>query len=166
MKVKEFVNKYYIYAKGCENRTGVPALFTLAQAALETGWGNHAPGNMFFGIKDTDGINGNEQLLTTTEYSKKPIINVSKIISKTFDPIKKLYKFIVKDYFRKYNNPQESFEDHAKLFLTVSRYTDNFIKCGPDPNCFAEEVARDGYATDPNYANKLKKLISIIRVNL
>ena len=37
------------YAIETERKTGISHLFILAQAALESAWGTHAPGNMFFG---------------------------------------------------------------------------------------------------------------------
>lgn len=70
MTVKDFVQKYYPYAKACEDTTGLNAVATLTQAALETGWGQHAPGNMFFGIKAGKNWTGKKQLLKTTEILK------------------------------------------------------------------------------------------------
>ena len=151
----EFVKKYYQQAKECELKTGVPAIFTLAQAALESGWDSRTLGNNFFGIKDTDGINGNEQLVTTTEYLKNPNAKFPVIISKVFLPAKKLYKYIVKTWFRKYNSPKESFEDHGKFFIKNKRYHDNFVTCKLDWKCWCIEVAADGYATGTDYANTL-----------
>lgn len=161
MKVSEFISKYYQFAKVSEQKTGIDARVTLAQAALESGWGEHAPGNMFFGVKDTDGINGNEQLLQTVEYSKNETIKVPQIISKTFDPLKKLWRFVVKDYFRKYASPEESFTAHANFFIVNKRYASALLVKN-DPYKFAEEIAKAGYATDPDYANKLKALIKTI----
>ena len=46
-----FKEKYLPYALESERKTGISAVFILAQAALETGWGKYAPGNMFFGVK-------------------------------------------------------------------------------------------------------------------
>ena len=66
MKPKDFVAKYKPFALETQTKTGICFKATLAQAAVESGWGEAAPGNMFFGVKDTDGINGNEQLLVTT----------------------------------------------------------------------------------------------------
>ncbi|MGL4596344.1 MAG: glucosaminidase domain-containing protein, partial [Bacteroidia bacterium] len=71
MKPADFVKAFFPFAKKTEEKTGISAIAILAQAALESGWGEKAPGNMFFGVKDTDGLNGNEQLLTTTEYSRR-----------------------------------------------------------------------------------------------
>ena len=49
--VRNFYTTYAPYARQTEQHTGISHLFILAQAALESGWGAHAPGNMFFGIK-------------------------------------------------------------------------------------------------------------------
>jgi flagellar protein FlgJ len=151
----DFVKKYYQYAKEAETNTKVPAIFILAQCAIETGWSKYSPGHMMFGIKDTDGINGNEQLVTTTEYLKNPNAKFPVIISKVFIPAKKLYKYVVKTWFRKYNSPKESFEDHGRFFIDNRRYHDNFITCKLDWKCWCIEVAADGYATGTDYANTL-----------
>lgn len=153
----EFKEKYLQFAINSELKTGMPALTTLAQCALETGWGKHCPGNMMFGVKDNDGINGNEQLLITTEYSKNSTIKVPVIISKVFNPLTKLWKFIVKDYFRKYNSPEDSFIAHGELLKSKVRYKKCFTT--KDPYKFAEYLQECGYATDPNYALKLKNII-------
>lgn len=155
----EFIKKYYGYAKQAETVYKVPALFVLAQSAVETAWGEKAPGNMMFGIKDTDGINGNEQLITTTEFSKNPNANFKNIISKVWSDKYKQWKYTIKSYFRKYNTPKDSFVDHILFFLTNARYKDNWEKCGLDPYKWADEVAADGYATGPSYASLIKQII-------
>ena len=71
MNPSEFVKKYFEYARNSEKKSGISAVFILAQATNESGWGRVAPLNNFFGIKDHDSINGNEQLLLTTEYSRR-----------------------------------------------------------------------------------------------
>ena len=68
MTPENFVKIYLPEAKKVEKKTGFHYLIPLTQGALESGWGKKAVGNNFFGIKDTDGVNGNEQLITTTEY--------------------------------------------------------------------------------------------------
>lgn len=165
MKKNEFVAAYYKYAIETEIKTGISAIATLAQAALESGWGKHAPGNMFFGIKDTDGINNNEQLLTTTEYSKRSDLTFPVIISIT--PVtrkgQKYFKYVVKDYFRAYKTPEESFTDHAQLFMRVKRYR-QALKYKAVPERFLEEVAKAGYATAPDYAEILIKIVKEIKV--
>jgi flagellum-specific peptidoglycan hydrolase FlgJ len=157
MKPELFVNKYLPHAKKVEAKTGISAIATLTQAALESAWGDVAPGNMFFGVKDTDGINGNEQLITTTEYSSRANLKFPVIISIT--PVirngRKMFKYIIKDYFRKYNTPEDCFNDHAHFFLKNSRYA-KALAVKYDYNSFFEEIAKAGYATDPNYADTLK----------
>ena len=57
--------------------------------------------------------------------------------------------------FRKYNNPSESFKDHA-LFLTGrSRYSKLFGLSKGDYKAWAKGLRAAGYATDPKYPDKL-----------
>ena len=167
MTTKDFVKKYHGFALQTQDKTGISATFILAQAALESGWGKHAPGNMFFGVKDTDGVNGNEQLLTTTEYLKtdKAKFPVVLSIEKVLRNGVQWFKYRVKDYFRKYPTPEASFTDHAMFFIRNKRYS-KALQFRDNPYRFAQEVAKAGYATDPNYSNKLSQVIAMIEANL
>lgn len=160
MTPSEFVKAYYKYAKQTQDKTGIDARFILAQAALETGWGKSIPGNMFFGIKDSDGVNGNEQLLRTTEVLKNPNVKFPEVISVKKRPDGK-YDYVVKDWFRKYDTPEGSFTDHASFFFTYNRYN-KALQVKYDPYKFAEEIAKAGYATAPNYADSLKAVIKTV----
>jgi flagellum-specific peptidoglycan hydrolase FlgJ len=122
-------------------RTGVPASVTLAQAALETGWGSSSIGDAknMFGIKGT-GPAGSIRV-STQEFVNGRMITIQ-------------------DNFRKYHSWQESFDDHAKL-LQNSRYG-YALQYKKDPNRYAQEIHKAGYATDPNYASKL---IGIMKSN-
>lgn len=92
---KEFTETYYFFAKQAELDEGVPALVSLSQAAFESGWNEKVKGNNLFGIKDTDGVNGNEQLITTTEYHKDDKVKYPVILS--IKKIKdRLFKYLVK----------------------------------------------------------------------
>lgn len=162
MTPKEFVTAYLPYAKQTEQKTGISAMFILAQAALESAWGKSAPGYCFFGVKDTDGINGNEQLLRTSEYLATDKAKFPQIISIQWDSAKKLYHYIVKDYFRKYNTPEESFTDHTNFFYKNKRYF-NALQVRQDPYKFATEIAKAGYASAPDYAQSLHKMIDLIK---
>ena len=163
MTPKEFVASYYSDALQCEKSTNISAVAILAQAALESGWGKAAPGNMFFGIKDSDGINGNEQLLTTTEYSRSATAPFPRIISVT--PVvrsgQKWFKYKIQDYFRKYDKPADSFIDHSQFFLKNKRYTAAMKVCS-DSDKFFDEIAKAGYATAPGYADILKSVAKTI----
>jgi flagellum-specific peptidoglycan hydrolase FlgJ len=163
MTPKEFVGKYKGFAQETENKTGISKVAILAQAAVESAWGKVAPGNMFFGVKDTDGVNGNEQLLTTTEYSLRPNVKFKNLISCV--PVirkgVKMFKYTIKSYFRKYTTPEESFTDHAKFLLTNPRYA-TALSVKNDAYKFIDELAKAGYATGPNYAELLKDVCKTI----
>lgn len=159
---KEFVNTYLSFAKQTEQKTGINARFILAQAALETGWGGSVVGNMFFGIKANPLTTpeSERQLITTREVLSNPNAKFPQIIS-----IKPLgggkYEYRVKDWFRKYETPEGSFSDHANFFFDNKRYS-KALEVRNDPYLFADEIAKAGYATDPNYATTLKSIIKMI----
>ena len=163
MKTNDFVKKYYPFAKVTENKSGISAIFILAQAAIESGWGESTPGNMFFGVKATKATPENKrQLLTTSEVfsddkqgGRFPVVLS---IDKRQDG-KYLYR--VKDWFVKYDTPEQCFTEHTDFFIRNKRYV-KALEVKSDPYKFAEEVAKAGYATDPNYAAKLKSVIKII----
>lgn len=167
MTPKEFVKAFYPEAKKAQVNTGISALAILAQAALESGWGKAAPGNMFFGIKDNDGVNGNEQLLTTTEYSRRADLKFPEVISVT--PVirngQKWFKYKIKDYFRKYDSPADSFTEHGQFFLKNPRYK-NALAVKGDTDKFIDAIAAAGYATDPNYASLLKSIVKSIEKHI
>ena len=163
MTQKEFIKQYKPFALETERKTGISHLFILAQAALESGWGKSVPGNMFFGVKaGKDTPADKKQLLTTTEILSSPnlkhlfplVISVKMLSSGK-------YKYTVKDWFRKYDTPEECFTDHAQFFFKNKRYTKALL-VRSDPYKFAEEVAKAGYATATNYADSLKKVIKTI----
>ena len=163
MKPQEFVKKYYPFALKTQNHSGINALFTLAQAALESAWGESAPGNMFFGVKASKTLPENKrQLLVTTEVlsDDKQSGKFPVVLSITKRPDGK-YLYRVKDWFRKYDTPDECFNDHANFFYQNKRYSEA-LKVRNNPYLFADEIAKAGYATDPNYAKTLKSVITTI----
>lgn len=167
MTKKDFVKNLLPYAKSTESKTGISALAILAQAAWESGWGTAAPNNMYFGVKDTDGINGNEQLITTTEYSTRADLKFPVVI--WVKPVvmngKKMFKYRVKDYFRKFKTPEESFTQHAEFLQANPRYK-QALKVKADPVAFIQAIAAAGYATDPNYAKNLLSILDSIKANI
>ena len=167
MKPADFVRKYMPYALATENKKAIHRYFTLAQAALESGWGESAPGNMFFGVKaGKDTPENKRQLLTTTEILKddKQGYRFPQVLSITKRTDGK-YTYRVKDWFRKYDTPEESFSDHADFFYKNKRYA-KALEVKHDPYLFAEEIAKAGYATAPNYADTLKSIIRTIQNSL
>lgn len=156
MTKKEFFDKYYNDALKCEQETKIPALFTLAQAAVESGWGEKAPGNMIFGIKAGPSWDGLRQLVTTREVHSSQNVKYPEIISITKRTDGK-FSYKVKDWFRAYDSPADSFIDHGKFLTQNKRYANAFLT--KDPYLFTDNVAGAGYATDPNYAATIKSII-------
>lgn len=163
MTPKEFVKAYLNDAKECERTTGISYVATLAQAALETGWAKAVPGNMFFGIK-AKSTDTEKQLVTTREVLKTSNAKFPEIISVVKLP-NGTYAYKVKDWFRKYDTPADSFKDHSKFFFENPRYK-KALEVRGDYNKWFEELQAAGYATDPNYANTLKAVAKTIIKNL
>jgi flagellar protein FlgJ len=165
MLPKDFVTKFLPFAIEAQAATGIHATAILAQAALESGWGDRAVGNMFFGIKDTEkGKTGKGQLLVTTEYLRSPNQKhlFPEVLSVTWNKRRQRWKYVVKDWFRKYDSPAESFKDHAQFFLQNQRYA-QALAYAHDPVQFLQEVAKAGYATAPDYAQILAQLVRMIQ---
>ncbi|MDN4035751.1 flagellar assembly peptidoglycan hydrolase FlgJ [Massilia sp. YIM B02443] len=144
--VRAFQEKLHNHALEAEKTTGVPAKFMLGQAALETGWGKRMIKNAdgsnshnLFGIKAGPGWKGKVAESVTTEYvNGRPQTRVEK--------------------FRAYDSPAESFKDYANMLARNPRY-EKVINSGGDAAAFAHGLQRAGYATDPNYAAKLTRVI-------
>ena len=164
MTPKEFVKKYKPFAIETERKTGISYLFILAQSALETGWAKSIPDNNMFGVKAKAGTPFEKrQLVVTKEVLSSPNVTFPEIIRITKRADGK-YQYEVKDWFRKYDNPEESFTDHANIFVNNKRYAKALLVRN-DPYKFAEEVAKAGYATEPTYAERLKGVIRTIEKN-
>lgn len=139
MSPKDFIAALTPAAVASQAKTGIPASFTIAQAALESGWGKSAPGFNLFGIKADSSWRGDVQTLPTTEYiGGKPIT--------------------VQARWRKYPTWQGSIDDHAAFLLKNPRYKPAFAF--KDGQQFTRAVARAGYATDPAYAEKVIRVIT------
>lgn len=139
--MNEFLEKIKVGAISGQKKYGVLASLTMAQAALETGWGKASVGNNVFGIKADAGWTGPTVSAQTGEcYDGKNVTVTAR--------------------FRAYASVDASVEDHAKFLSENSRYR-NIIGC-TDYKKACENIQADGYATDPQYA---AKLISIIEAN-
>lgn len=129
------------WAEQAQAETGVSADLIIAQYKLESGNGTSAPGNNYFGMKGV-GPAGSQRLLTTENRNGKNV---------------KVYQ-----NFRKYNSPEESFIDHARLLSKDPRYAGVLAasKTG-DKNAIAEAIGNSPYATDSAYTDKIKKLMGV-----
>ena len=149
MTPAQFVQKYGNAAQYIEQEWQIPAIVTLAQAALESGWGTKAPGYNFFGYSWFPGNGTQKQLLKTVEYHsntsvKYPvIINITKVAANR-------YKYLVRKYFKCYSNAIESFTDYAELISFADKYQGAF-DYPDDPERFFTVIFNAGYATSPSY---------------
>src|SRR3954462_4574065 len=72
----------------CEKNTEIPAELTIAQWALESGWGQHQPGNNCFGIKYYVGAPGKQLLVTKENFTKDEVLHwLSKSEGRIANPI-------------------------------------------------------------------------------
>lgn len=150
----------------------LPASIKLAQAALETAYGQRVIHNNYFGIKNK--AKGNKNSIKTTEYYNKKELkyNSHKVISK--EKVTKngitLYKCLVEDSFSEYNTPWESFRAHSLFLKNQKRYAPLFVE-GKNFEAWAEKIGSTkyggvGYATSPIYGQILKKIIKRYKLNL
>jgi flagellar protein FlgJ len=125
-------------AQECQRRTGIPASITLAQAALESSWGERAIGNNLFGIKADKSWTGPTVSFATTEHQGGKDVGLV-------------------DQFRRYSSWLESMVDHAQFLLKNPRYAACFKETTGAGWATALQAAR--YATDPDYAKKLQDIM-------
>lgn len=142
-----FSAKLKSFAETASAATGIPARFMLAQAALESGWGKRSikladgsDSHNLFGIKAGSHWKGKVAEVFTTEY------------------VDGLPKKILQK-FRAYDSPAEAFADYAAVLKRSPRYS-GVIASASDAAGFAQGMQKAGYATDPQYANKLMRMMA------
>ncbi|NNC76699.1 MAG: flagellar assembly peptidoglycan hydrolase FlgJ [Woeseiaceae bacterium] len=142
---EKFVRDIWPHAQRVARQLNVPAEGVMAQAALETGWGKHVmPGqngnNSFnlFGIKAGSSWSGDKVARQTVEFDG----DVARVEVAQF---------------RAYDDVRETFEDYARLLTANSRYS-SVPGHGDDVRGFAAALQESGYATDPDYAEKISRV--------
>ncbi|MGH8808757.1 MAG: flagellar assembly peptidoglycan hydrolase FlgJ, partial [Noviherbaspirillum sp.] len=145
--VQAFQDRLQAHAEEASRSTGIPSKFMLGQAALESGWGKReilmadgSTSHNLFGIKAGPGWKGKTVEAVTTEY-------VDGVAQKRAEK------------FRAYDSYADSFRDYARLLRSNPRY-ESVLANATDVNGFAQGLQRAGYATDPNYAAKLTRIIT------
>ena len=125
-------------AQASQARWEVPASVTIAQWALESGWGQHQPpdSNNPFGIKAREGDP------CVVSYTREVIHG---------QPV------IIEQRFSKFASLAEAFDAHGKLIATAPVY-DQVMALADDPEAFARALT-GVYATDPKYGNELIALM-------
>lgn len=142
----EFIKGILNGAKGSYSKYGILPSITMAQAILESGWGSSelaVAHNNLFGIKADSRWNGAVATITTSEnYNDSTVAQ-----------------------FRKYENINESIEDHGLFLYKNSRYSEYGLFDGKDYKAQAQSLEDAGYSTvknengEPIYADKLIALI-------
>ncbi|WP_339897781.1 flagellar assembly peptidoglycan hydrolase FlgJ [uncultured Gilvimarinus sp.] len=139
-----FIDAIKPYANWAAQTLGVAPQALMAQAALETGWGKHLvrddAGSSFnlFNIKAGKSWSGDTVTVKTTEYTNGEVQSIDAA-------------------FRRYGSLQESFSDYIAL-MQKPRYQ-NALAQGQNADAYVEQLQQAGYATDPEYANKLKAIM-------
>lgn len=135
---REFYSILAPVAKEMEEKYGIKAEIIITQAALETGWGQKVIDNNLFNIKAS---------LSDPEYIT---VNVREYIPGkgwVYVPVR----------FKKYDSIRDSVEDYVRLIRLSNRYKEAWAQ-RKNPERFFEELQKAGYATDPDYALKLKAI--------
>lgn len=128
-------------ARASHRVSGVPASFTLAQAALESGWGASKlsrDGCNLFGVKADKAWRGDVLMMNTREVIKGQSI-------------------MIMARWRKYPTWDACLADRVEFFKRNKRYAACFKETTGEGWCKA--VAAAGYATDPHYADKLLAML-------
>jgi hypothetical protein len=138
-QVKKYIDDYHKMAILEMERSTVPASITLAQGMLESGFGssdlaNNA--NNHFGIKCHKGWTGETYIHESGENFNGSVVTIESC-------------------FRSYTTVEESFQDHSDFLSSRSNYAFLFQQKPLDYKGWANGLLKAGYATDPQYANKL-----------
>lgn len=139
-KYQNYIDKYKDLAIEGMLKYKVPASITLAQGLLESGAGTSeltVKGNNHFGIK-CHGWTGR------TVYHDDDAQN---------------------ECFRAYDNAFQSFEDHCKFLKNGKRYSSLFNLKVTDYKGWANGLKAAGYATNPQYAQKLIGIIELYKLS-
>lgn len=139
---KDFVTALIEPAQKVQKTLGVPFEVVIAQAALETGWGQKmikdqdgASSNNLFNIKADSRWAGDKITKDTLEFEQGAMIKKS-------------------EPFRTYQSLTDSVDDYINFLSTSERYQDALQDSG-NVEHFLQGLQKAGYATDPQYADKI-----------
>jgi flagellar protein FlgJ len=143
---EEFLEKVKPYAEKAAAELNVGTDVLLAQAALETGWGKHlihdSQGNNTFNIFNIKATGWQGKSVTVNTLENRQGIAQQE-----------------RSAFRQYDDFEQSFADYVSLIKNNPRYKEA-LAAGDNSEGYAEELQKAGYATDPEYAQKIKRLIN------
>lgn len=132
-------------AKPSQQEFGVPSSVTIAQAILESNWGTSdlaVTYHNYFGMKCKDGNAGSIANGCANHATRECDGGCHDATAS----------------FRTYASMADSFRDHGYFLRNSPRYAPAFNYTN-NPDQFAREIHKAGYATDPQYSDKLIKLM-------
>ncbi|HIW61073.1 MAG TPA: sporangiospore maturation cell wall hydrolase GsmA [Candidatus Stackebrandtia excrementipullorum] len=141
-----FIDSAGSSAKPSQEEYGVPASVTIAQAILESGWGDSGlakKANNYFGMKCHDKQTG--PIAVDCMETDTRECNDDECWDTTA-------------WFRVYDSVADSFSDHGRNLHENPRYEKAFDHTD-DADAFIREVHKAGYATDPKYTDKIVGLM-------
>lgn len=141
-----FLQALWPAAERAAGKLGLAPEALLSQAALETGWGRHVirhrdgdSSHNLFGIKADSRWQGERVEVSTREYRDGVALNT-------------------RADFRAYGSYEQSFDDYVAFLQRNPRYRDALGKT-EDPAAYFDALQKAGYATDPAYADKIKRIL-------
>lgn len=144
---EHFVSELMPFAQRIGQESGIDPRLMVAQAALETGWGRHMikgdgdqPSFNLFGIKADTRWSGEAVSITTTEFRGGV-------------PMRE------RADFRAYPDYEASFRDYVDFLNSNPRYKD-VLASADEPEVFADKLQEAGYATDPEYGSKIRRIMN------
>lgn len=146
-----FVKELWPHAQRAADELGTTPEVLLAQAALETGWGQHIirgqdGRNSFnlFGIKADAQWQGDRAVTETVEFRDG-------LMRRERAP------------FRAYDSLADSFSDYVGFLKANPRYQEALNRAADAP-AFARALSQAGYATDPDYHGKIERILDSARL--
>ncbi len=139
---QQFIEKLLPYARQAAAELGISPRVILAQAALETGWGQSLKRGFFnlFGIKADSSWQGNRIRVPTLEVDRSGQVQRTQAV------------------FRNYASVAESMRDYVSFMRSHPRFS-KALQAGRDEKAFIHHMGQSGYATDPQYAAKLNHIL-------
>ena len=141
-RAEDFVRTVKPHIQQAASQLGVSPQVLLAQAALETGWGQHMPVDdsgrpsyNLFGIKADASWQGAVATGSTREFDGQRMV-------------------ATEDGFRRYDSYAQSVQDYVNFIRSQPRYAQALAHGGNDEN-FVQGLKSGGYATDPQYVEKI-----------
>jgi flagellar rod assembly protein/muramidase FlgJ len=142
-----FVKSLWPAAQQAAQRLDLDPMALIAQAALETGWGQKMPttsqgmlSQNLFGIKASANWQGDVTTVDTLEYRQGVAVKE-------------------KAKFRAYDSVEQSLHDYVDLLQQSDRYQ-TALQHTNSPKQYFQHLQAAGYATDPHYAQKIWAIFS------